>query len=714
MSDEMRSRHAGATRAAPPHGEESLAPRDEPVPADPDDADRPTVAGLHVGRLLGRGGSSTVWLVTDDAGRSFALKTARTHPSAQAIPPPAAIGGQHGRRADRRIPIPPVGLTGAGAAGPLRPVQQPGRPQDGLQEAVQELRLLQGSAHEHLVRVHRLVETDRGTGLLLDLAKGGSLLGLVTSRGPLPVPEVVTALAPIAQALDHLHAAGALHGDVAPANILFTHEGKPLLGDFGTGRLLGSVPRGVAGTPGFLDPAWEGDFDAGADVFALAAVAWFALTGRIPGPTEQRPPLALIVPEVPPQLVQLVEDGLGADRDRRPTADRFARTLLASAVPAPISLVSAVHASVLPELLTCRADTPAVPLPRWKQVISRAGSRGSGWSRSRGAHSRTSSQAFATPSARPSRLSPSPSPSGRDGTTRSARGRGPRQRGARRMRGLLAIVAGLAAAILLVAGILLTLGEPRAPTVATGGPAPTGLEEGTGQEELPRVVQGGARDRDGRGPSREPPAPEGQSASAASEAASDPSDPSDPSDKASPDKASPDEASPDDASPEASAVEDPSTALAGLAARRAAAFATADPAILGHVDVEGSPALAADRGAVEALAGSGRVLRGLSIDIRDPVVLTGSDLAALPAVASLPAVAAPAAAEVAVVRATAALSSYTPAYPSSTSSSGTERQPGAAPGPLMAAGRQELIFVLWRTDPGWRIHSVVSPPGARR
>ncbi|WP_181034957.1 protein kinase [Arthrobacter sp. B0490] len=701
MSDLTRSRHAGGTRAGPPHGEELLAPGNEPVTADPadpgEDADRPSVAGLRVGRLLGRGGSSTVWLVTDDAGRSFALKVARQHPSGEAIPPPpTAVEGRHGRRAARGIPTPPVGRPGPGpsgdAAGPRHPARQPGGPEDGLQGAVQELRLLQGSAHEHLVRVHRLVETDRGPGLLMDLAKGGSLLGLVTSRGPLPVPEVVTALAPVAQVLDHLHGAGALHGDVAPANILFTHEGKPLLGDLGTGRLLGSEPGAAVGTPGFLDPGWRGDFDAGADMFALAAVAWFALTGRVPGPTEQRPPLSLIVPEVPPQLVQLIEDGLGADRDRRPTADRFARTLLASAVPAPISLASAVHASVLPELLTRRADAPAVRPSRWEQVIRRAGAR---WSRSGSATSSAPRDTSAASTTRPSRAS-RPSPSGRAGSAGRVRARGHRRRSAHRMRGLPAIVAGLAAAVLLVAGILLTLGSPGAPTAATGGPAPTGQEEAGGPEELPPAAQGGpARGRDDWGPSREPDAPEGQGASAASDASPDAS------------LDAPRDAS-DEASPDDSAVDDPLTALAGLAGRRATAFATADPAILEGVDVEGSPAMAADREAVGALAGSGRVFRDLSIGIRDPVVLTGSDLAALPAVASLPAVATPTAAEVSVVRATAVLSSYTS---SSASSSRAGPQPEAAPGPLMAAGRQELIFVLWRTDPGWRIHSVVSPPG---
>ncbi len=618
MNDVTRPRHGGGDGHAPSGGAECDALPPASRAEDPSEtAEAPVAVGLRVGRLLGRGGSSTVWLVTDDGGRQSALKVVRA---------PAA--------------------TSASAA-----------------DVEQELRLLQRFAHEHLLRVHRVVHTDRGPGLLMDLAKGGSLLGLVTSRGPLPIPEVVTALVPVAQALDFLHGAGALHGDVTPANILFTEEGKPLLGDFGTGRVLGSPPGAIAGTPGFLDPARQGSFDPGADVFALAAVAWFALTGRVPGPTEQRPPLALIVPEVPPQLVQLIEDGLDVDRDCRPTADRFARTLLASAVPAPVDLVAAVHASVLPELLTRRADTPTAVPSRWERVTRRAVPR-----RRRNGD--------APSGARPGRPSRHGVARGDPGTGRRRARRAGRARaaitGGRQARGALGVLAGLVAVALLLAGIALTLGwnEPRE---LADGSTPAGQPEGTGQEDpTPDGLQGGPLL---------------------------PADSSPPEGPPTVDPATVDPATVDPA------TEDPVTALDRLAARRATAFGRADPAILADVDVQGSPAMSTDVAAVTALADTGTVLRDLSIDIRDAVVLSGADLAALPQMDSLPAVAAPpGGTEVAVVRATAAVSSYTEA-------TSAPPPPDPRPSPLTAAGRQELVFVLWSTEPGWRIHSVVSPPG---
>lgn len=650
------------------------------------------------------------------------LQTPGAEPDGTPLPSPIPIPVP-GRRA-RRAALPSIGVldvpppsvgrspvtpsddgTSVDADGPTA-TRNHAAPADDLGR---ELALLQRLDHDHLVRVHRVIGTNQGPGLLMELAAGGSLLELVTSRGPLPIAEVVTTLVPVAQALDHLHASGALHGDVTPGNILFTHQGRPLLADLGTGRLLGTDPLLMPGTPGFLDPGRTGSYDSGADVFALAAVAWFALTGRIPGPTDQRPPLALIVPAVPITLMQLIEDALSTSRERRPTAGSFARTLLSASAAEPVDLVPAVHASVLPDLLTRRADQrPAPPrslITRLRRTGASSGPRSPGTG-STGADRSVNAPSRPTRSGRPTRPARSfpgsavtPTPDEESPRRRgTAHGSLPSQEGPRRrsttfepvkgddgaqyrIRRVLGVVSGCVAAVLLVVGVMLTVEGLRGPDSLVSEPAVQGDGTGTGAP----IADGQAVDG-----TPEPSVSEREVTS---------------------------EDGTSDASPEQLAgSEDPSVALSGLVALRASAFATADPDVLRTVDVDGSPAMVADQEAVAVLTRSGSTLRGLSIGLRDQERLTGDDVAADSALATVPGVAAPPdGLEVAFVRATAQISPYTeePAVnpAAKQAAEGTsEEDADAEPPSLMAAGQQELIFVLWDTADGWRIHSVVEPP----
>lgn len=291
-----------------------------------DELERPEVPGYAVGRLLGQGSTSRVWLVTDDrTGRDFALKCFR----------PAAEQSACG-----------AGMT-----------------EEGIRR---EIRILAGLDHPHLVRFHDVVGPGSGTrdkaALVMDYAPAGSLAGLVAARGRLSAGEAVTVLMPIAQALAYLHRGGLTHGDVSPGNILFTAQGKPMLSDVGIARLLGDPARpALQGTPGFLDPAPEvaaqADLQPERDVYSLAAVGWFCLTGRPPEITAERPPLTVLVPAVPAELAAALESALDEDRRLRPTAAALATAVYRSAAPLPLDLAPAVHPAVLPELVT-RLHTP--------------------------------------------------------------------------------------------------------------------------------------------------------------------------------------------------------------------------------------------------------------------------------------------------------------------------------------------------------------------
>ena len=264
-----------------------------------DDFTAPVVPGFLVGRVLGRGGSSTVWLVTEEgSGREFALK---------------CLGAGHrvatGRGEGRE--------TGADAEEAIR----------------REIRILSVLDHQHLIKAHdalRLREpagsavTAGGTiGLLLDYAPGGSLGELVGSRAKLTIGETVTVLTPIAQVLGYLHGQGFTHGDVSPGNVLFTGHGKPMLSDVGIARMVGDVSAVPDhGTAGFMDPAPVDAVRAGLqperDVYSVAALGWYCLTGQPPRRTADRPPLSLLLPDVPVELTADLVAGLNEDSGTRP------------------------------------------------------------------------------------------------------------------------------------------------------------------------------------------------------------------------------------------------------------------------------------------------------------------------------------------------------------------------------------------------------------
>ncbi|HKU35251.1 MAG TPA: serine/threonine-protein kinase [Paenarthrobacter sp.] len=287
----------------------------------------PVISGHTPSRMLGRGGSASVWLATRDAdGVRFAIKVVKD---------PVAPEGQ---------------LPQQGAAGRI----------------LREAGLLSFARHEHLLRVHEVVpvgaEGFGGWGLVMDYAAGGSLANLVRGRGSLGVGETVTVLTPIAQALAFLHDQGIVHGDISPGNVLFTSHGKPLVADLGVAGLLGElhVSRD-AGTPGFIDgdanrPGGDARIEPARDVFSLAALGWYCLTGMAPEPARHRPPLSILVPGVPKGLAAALEAGLDPDPRARPNAKELGTAIYRSAAPVPVDLVGSVHESVIPELLTRHPD----------------------------------------------------------------------------------------------------------------------------------------------------------------------------------------------------------------------------------------------------------------------------------------------------------------------------------------------------------------------
>lgn len=190
-----------------------------------------------------------------------------------------------------------------------------------------EAALLAAFEHPHVVRLHGMLSTPGGPVLVLDYAEGGSLAALVSQRGPCSPGELTGLLAPIAGALATAHDVGLVHGDLSAGNILLDADGRALLADLGTARLVGEYGGVVHGTAGFIDPAVSGGAAPGpaSDVYGLAAVAVFALTGTcgLSDPAAAVSGLAL-----PEPLAQVLRAALQADPAARPSAAGLADGLL--------------------------------------------------------------------------------------------------------------------------------------------------------------------------------------------------------------------------------------------------------------------------------------------------------------------------------------------------------------------------------------------------
>lgn len=222
-----------------------------------------------------------------------------------------------------------------------------------VQAARGEAALLSTLDHPHLIRLHELVPAGDAVVLVLDLAGGGSLADLLSRRGRLTPGEVITALAPIGAALAYAHNEGVVHGDVTPANVLFTDDGLPLLADLGVARIVGDAAP-ARSTPGYVDPSVAAGCVPGApsDVFMLAAVAVHALTGS-PLWTGATPAdmiaraaagevgdLASRLAALPPAMAALLERALSIEPHLRCTASEFALDLRHSGEPAPVELAA--------------------------------------------------------------------------------------------------------------------------------------------------------------------------------------------------------------------------------------------------------------------------------------------------------------------------------------------------------------------------------------
>ncbi len=173
--------------------------------------------------------------------------------------------------------------------------------------------------------------------LVMELIDGGTLRELLRERGPMPPHAAAAVLLPLCHGLAVAHAAGLVHRDVKPENVLISDDGEVKIADFGLVRAVAEAgitsTSVILGTAAYLSPEQvaTGDSDPRSDVYAMGILAYELLTGRTPftGDTAlsvayQRmdhdvPPPSSAIAGVPPQFDELVRRAT----DRDPAA-RFA------------------------------------------------------------------------------------------------------------------------------------------------------------------------------------------------------------------------------------------------------------------------------------------------------------------------------------------------------------------------------------------------------
>ena len=200
-----------------------------------------------------------------------------------------------------------------------------------MREAVTAARL----NHPNLVAVYDAAEAGDVAFIAMELVRGGGLDRYLWRRRHIEPGAVAHLGAAVAGALAAAHAAGVIHQDIKPGNVLLGYDGAIKVTDFGIARVVSSLHAAdetVFGTPGYVPPeTLEGlGYTETGDLFSLGVVLYECLTGDRPfvGATvhkviratiesEVAPPHEL-VSRVPAELGNLVAELLAKQPERRP------------------------------------------------------------------------------------------------------------------------------------------------------------------------------------------------------------------------------------------------------------------------------------------------------------------------------------------------------------------------------------------------------------
>jgi serine/threonine protein kinase len=220
---------------------------------------------------------------------------------------------------------------------------------------LREARAVAAVETQAAVRVFDVVEQDGRPWIVMELVRGRTLTELLHERSPLPPAEVAAIGLALVEALEVAHAAGVLHRDVKPGNVLIGEDGRIALTDFGIATVDGddsdNTTTGViVGSPAYVAPERvHGEPSTTAsDLWSLGATLWTAAEGRPPyaGETAIAVMSSVAMKDAPScarcggPLGELLRQLMDRDPSRRPDASTVRQTLAGIAADRDASLLA--------------------------------------------------------------------------------------------------------------------------------------------------------------------------------------------------------------------------------------------------------------------------------------------------------------------------------------------------------------------------------------
>jgi eukaryotic-like serine/threonine-protein kinase len=215
-----------------------------------------------------------------------------------------------------------------------------------------EARHAAGLSHPNIAGVFDYGEDEGRPYIVMELVDGEDLAERLARVKQLDPQQAATIGSQVAAALAHAHAAGIVHRDVKPANVMLTREGEVKVTDFGIAAPLeGStgltVTGSVMGTSRYISPEQAAGERAtpASDVYSLGVVLYETLAGAAPFVREspvatalahlhdQAAPLRDLRPETPAELAGVIHASMAKEPDDRPTAAALAASLQSEAAP---------------------------------------------------------------------------------------------------------------------------------------------------------------------------------------------------------------------------------------------------------------------------------------------------------------------------------------------------------------------------------------------